>query len=167
MDRLTIRDSQATTKENGVCCTRFNGEECKTWQGHCEQCSVNEAVWERLAQYEDSNLEPEAVAALMQVAAENRLLVLPAPAYGEGWCIHTCEDGTREILHATNLIPVMAFPVDGGWNVFSLDKIFASAEDAARALEMAQGKDQPQEDNIVPLRPKQEGSHGQDKNRGE
>ena len=61
MERLTKRSSE-TTHENGVCCTHFNGLECFSVNGNCSMgCPWEEAAWERLAGYEDTNLPPEQV----------------------------------------------------------------------------------------------------------
>lgn len=159
MNRLTIRDPESTTKENGVCCTSFLGAECSAMNGHCEHCSVNEDVWERLAQYEDTGVEPEAVAALMQIAKENRLFVLPVPVGGDGWCVHTTEDGSKQIMHGSNIAPVLAWQQDGKWNIFSMDNVFPTQEAAAQAIEAAAAT---RNDNIAPLRPRKDGEHGAD-----
>ena len=61
MERLTKRSSE-TTHENGVCCTHFKGLECFSVNGNCSMgCPWEEAAWERLAGYEDTNLPPEQV----------------------------------------------------------------------------------------------------------
>lgn len=58
MDRLTTY-SKGTTHENGVCCTHFLGPECIGVGGNCAMnCKWEEAVWSRLAAYEDTGLEP-------------------------------------------------------------------------------------------------------------
>jgi hypothetical protein len=58
MDRLTTY-SNGTTHENGVCCTHFLGPECIGVGGNCAMnCKWEEAVWSRLAAYEDTGLEP-------------------------------------------------------------------------------------------------------------
>ena len=64
MERLTKRSTD-TIHENGVCCTHFNGAECRERQGMCtDNCPWEEAAWSRLAAYEDAE-------------EEGRLVVLP------------------------------------------------------------------------------------------
>ena len=54
MERLTKRSSD-TTHENGVCCTHFMSDECKKYGGNCSDgCRYEEAVWSKLAEYEDA-----------------------------------------------------------------------------------------------------------------
>lgn len=53
MERLTKR-SNKTVHDNGVCCTHFNGFECSERMGECtDNCPWEEAVWSKLADYED------------------------------------------------------------------------------------------------------------------
>ncbi len=50
----------------GVCCTHCCGSDCQAVQGHCDAgCLWEEAVWERLAAYEDTGLTPEEIMALI------------------------------------------------------------------------------------------------------
>ena len=52
MDKLTKRGK--TQHENGICCTHFRGKECEIRNGNCtEDCPWEEAVWSKLAEYED------------------------------------------------------------------------------------------------------------------
>ena len=61
MDRLT-KYSKETSHENGICCTHFFGPECLGVGGNCAMnCKWEEAVWSRLAAYEDTGLTPEEV----------------------------------------------------------------------------------------------------------
>ena len=61
MERLTKR-SHDTTKENGVCCTHFHSSECFMVEGNCSAgCKWEEAAWSRIADYEDTGLEPQEV----------------------------------------------------------------------------------------------------------
>ena len=54
MERLTKR-SNKTVHENGVCCTHFRGKECSERMGECtDNCPWEEAVWSKLADYEDA-----------------------------------------------------------------------------------------------------------------
>ena len=77
MERLTLRSNQ-TSHDNGVCCTHFNGPECIERSGNCvNDCPWEEAVWSRLADYEDTGLTPETVMALAEALREGRLLVEP------------------------------------------------------------------------------------------
>lgn len=70
MERLTKR-SRATTHENGVCCTHFRSPECYAVDGNCASgCKWEEAAWERLAAYEDTELMPEEID-IDHEAAEN------------------------------------------------------------------------------------------------
>lgn len=66
MERLT-KHSKQTSHENGICCTHFYGPECRGVGGNCAMnCKWEEAVWSRLAAYEDTGLEPEEVTALQK-----------------------------------------------------------------------------------------------------
>lgn len=59
MERLTIR-SNDTSHENGVCCTHFKSKECLEVGGNCAYgCKWEEAVWERVAAFEDTGWTPE------------------------------------------------------------------------------------------------------------
>ena len=65
MDRLTTY-SKETTHENGICCTHFCGPECLGVGGNCAMnCKWEEAVWSRLAAYEDTGLMPNDVTDMM------------------------------------------------------------------------------------------------------
>lgn len=60
MGRLTKYGK--TSHKNGVCCAHFNGEECRERMGNCiDNCPWEEAVWSRLAAYEDTGLAPEEI----------------------------------------------------------------------------------------------------------
>lgn len=62
MKRLTKYGK--TSHKNGVCCAHFNGKECRERMGNCiDNCPWEEAVWSRLAAYEDTGLAPEQCAA--------------------------------------------------------------------------------------------------------
>lgn len=66
MERLT-KHSKQTSHENGIYCTHFYGPECRGVGGNCAMnCKWEEAVWSRLAAYEDTGLEPEEVTALQK-----------------------------------------------------------------------------------------------------
>lgn len=66
MERLT-KYSNETTHENGVCCTHFGSPECCEVGGNCAlNCKWEEAAWSRLAAYEDKELTPEEVSALIK-----------------------------------------------------------------------------------------------------
>ena len=59
MERLTLRSSE-TSHENGVCCTHFKSQECLEVGGNCAYgCKWEEAVWERVAAFEDTGWTPE------------------------------------------------------------------------------------------------------------
>lgn len=65
MDRLTSREPRASGMP-GVCCTHFCNRDCQAIQGHCAAgCLWEEAVWERLAAYEDTGLTPEEITTLI------------------------------------------------------------------------------------------------------
>lgn len=52
--RLTKR-SNKTVHENGVCCTHYLSKECEERSGFCtDECPWEEAVWSKLADYEDA-----------------------------------------------------------------------------------------------------------------
>ena len=60
MERLTKREPRGSGL-HGVGCTHFGGADCKCRDtGHCcnDGCSWEYAVWDRLAAYEDTGLEP-------------------------------------------------------------------------------------------------------------
>ena len=64
MERLT-KHSKQTSHENGICCRHFCGSECLRVGGNCAMnCKWEEAVWSRLAAYEDTGLTPESVEAI-------------------------------------------------------------------------------------------------------
>lgn len=66
MERLT-KHSKQTSHENGICCTHFYGPECLEVGGNCAMnCKWEEAAWSRLAAYEDTELTPEEVSALVK-----------------------------------------------------------------------------------------------------
>ena len=66
MERLT-KHSKQTSHENGICCTHFCGPECLGVGGNCAMnCKWEEAAWSRLAAYEDTELTPEEVSALIK-----------------------------------------------------------------------------------------------------
>ena len=66
MERLTKHSNQ-TSHENGICCTHFCGPECLKVGGNCAMnCKWEEAAWSRLAAYEDKELMPEEVSALIK-----------------------------------------------------------------------------------------------------
>ena len=51
--RLTSRDERISGIP-GVSCTHFDGEDCRGCEGNCSfGCKWNDAVWEKLASYED------------------------------------------------------------------------------------------------------------------
>ena len=53
MERLTKHGK--TSHENGICCTHFRGKECNERFGDCtDNCPWEEAVWSKLATYEDA-----------------------------------------------------------------------------------------------------------------
>ncbi len=65
MERLTVREARVSGLP-GVCCTHFTGPECQILGGCCtEGCPWEDAVWDRLAAYEDTGLGPEEVQALI------------------------------------------------------------------------------------------------------
>lgn len=91
MERLT-KHSKQTSHENGICCTHFRGPECLGVGGNCAMnCTWEEAVWSRLAAYEDTRMEPEEITAmqhtldeyhkvadpLLRAQTAGRLVVLP------------------------------------------------------------------------------------------
>lgn len=52
--RLTKR-SNKTVHENGVCCAHYLSKECEERSGFCtDECPWEEAVWSKLADYEDA-----------------------------------------------------------------------------------------------------------------
>ena len=66
MERLTAYSKQ-TSHKNGICCTHFCGPECLGVGGNCAMnCKWEEAAWSRLAAYEDTELTPEEVSALIK-----------------------------------------------------------------------------------------------------
>ena len=76
MDRLT-KYSKQTSHENGVCCTHFCGSECIKVGGDCSMnCKWEEAVWSRLAAYEDTGLTLGDIKELLDVAVSKTNKVL-------------------------------------------------------------------------------------------
>lgn len=76
VERLTAHSKQ-TSHENGVCCTHFLGPECLGVGGNCAMnCKWEEAVWSRLAAYEDTGLTPGDIKELLDVAVSKTDKVL-------------------------------------------------------------------------------------------
>ena len=76
MERLT-KHSKQTSHENGICCRHFRGSECLRVGGNCAMnCKWEEAVWSRLAAYEDTGLTPERCAEFARADAEGRYIVM-------------------------------------------------------------------------------------------
>ena len=76
MERLTEHSKQ-TSHENNICCTHFCGPECLKVGGNCAMnCKWEEAVWSRLAAYEDTRLTPERCAEFARADAEGRYIVM-------------------------------------------------------------------------------------------
>lgn len=76
MERLTAHSKQ-TSHENGVRCTHFLGPECIGVGGNCAMnCKWEEAVWSRLAAYEDTGLTPGDIKELLDVAVSKTDKVL-------------------------------------------------------------------------------------------
>lgn len=70
MNRLTKRAK--TSHENGVCCTHFRGKECNERAGYCtDNCPWEEAVWAKLADYEDLGFTPEEIAYMAKFFKEH------------------------------------------------------------------------------------------------
>lgn len=100
MERLT-KHSKQTSHENGICCRHFRGSECLRVGGNCAMnCKWEEAVWSRLAAYEDTGLTPEQVKELahdttgllhrkirewIDAEAAGRLVVLPCKVGDTVW----------------------------------------------------------------------------------
>ena len=69
MKRLTSREPRISGN-HGVSCAHFRGKDCETVQGCCSDgCPWEEAVWERLAAYEDTGLTPEEVQIIAEMLA--------------------------------------------------------------------------------------------------
>lgn len=76
MERLT-KHSKQTSHENGICCTHFYGFECLRVGGNCAMnCKWEEAAWSRLAAYEDTGLEPEAIETVKLALAAKHMVDL-------------------------------------------------------------------------------------------
>ena len=76
MERLT-KHSKQTSHENGICCTHFYGFECLRVGGNCAMnCKWEEAAWSRLAAYEDTGLEPEAIETVKLALAARHMVDL-------------------------------------------------------------------------------------------
>ena len=89
MERLT-KHSKQTSHENGICCIHFRGSECLRVGGNCAMnCKWEEAVWSRLAAYEDTHMMPADVMSMrMDMAIITALL-------------HDCDvDRMRELAEA-------------------------------------------------------------------
>lgn len=57
----------------GTCCVDFDGPECDRLNGHCDLCSTNEKVWDKLCAYEDTNLTPAEITELARAKEEGRI----------------------------------------------------------------------------------------------
>ena len=109
MERLT-KWSSDTTHENGVCCTHFKGLECFSVNGNCSMgCPWEEAAWERLAYYEDTNLLPEQVDIDHEAAETLRDL-----------CQYCDLDRLEELARADKDGRVVVLPCKVGQRVFAL-----------------------------------------------
>ena len=88
MERLTSREPRVSGIP-GVCCTHFTGPECQTLGGCCtEGCPWEDAVWERLAAYEDTGLTPEEIRCLLQTGAGGPYKKLPCKEGDPVWWIN-------------------------------------------------------------------------------
>ena len=120
MERLTKRSTK-TTHENGVCCTHFNGLECFLVNGNCSMgCPWEEAAWERLASYEDTNLLPEQVDIDHEAAETLRDL-----------CQYCDLDRLEELARADKDGRLVVLPCKVGQRVFALldtDKYISECE---------------------------------------
>ncbi len=103
MDRLT-KYSKETTHENGVCCTHFGGMECFARNGDCSRgCTWEEAVWSRLADYEDTGYTPEEIAKLQgDLIMSNAELLKTREELKEHYDSISQLDGANSSLMAAN-----------------------------------------------------------------
>lgn len=75
MERLTKRSSD-THHKNGVCCAHFGGDECRLVNGNCAaDCFWEEAVWSRLAEFEDFCKTLEELKRILENVKENLQIV--------------------------------------------------------------------------------------------
>lgn len=148
MDRLTKR-SKDTVHDNGICCTHFRGLECFKVNGNCSAgCPWEEAVWERLAAYEDTGLMPQAcaeareagkvlsscdisfgrLAELLTADRDGRLVVLPCKVSDTVYILRRTFDGADVVGEA-----------ELWWDdIPQLGKtVFPTREEAEKALEVA------------------------------
>lgn len=71
-ERLTFRGKRHEGALNNVCCAHFKSKECHDVAGHCaDGCKWEEAVWERLAQYEETCLTPQQLKKLIPAKVEH------------------------------------------------------------------------------------------------
>lgn len=128
-------------------------------------CTDNGVFWarvhEKLAQYEDTDLEPEQCAKYAQAEKEGRLLVLPCAPGEEAWVVERDEDGyavdvscymflakagdavilTAYVNNLTNVQDTLAYHMmetaanyDTDLAVFPADDCYSTREDAEKAL---------------------------------
>ena len=76
VERLTTHSKQ-TLHDKGSRCTHFFSPECLRVGGNCSMnCKWEEAVWSRLAAYEDTGLTPGDIKELLDVAVSKTNKVL-------------------------------------------------------------------------------------------
>lgn len=126
MDRLTYH-SNDTVHENGICCQHFKSKECIDVYGNCSLgCKWEEAVWSKLAHYED-------------LEEAGRLVELPCKI-GDIVCGIRRYQGVRKVQSGVvsemyfsqknRLIIVIKHVCRGYWG----ENIFGSFEEAEAAL---------------------------------
>ncbi len=157
MDRLTKR-SRDTVHDNGICCTHFRGLECFKVNGNCSAgCPWEEDVWERLAAYEDTGLEPDEITAmrhtleeyhrtadpLLSAKASGRVVVFPCKV-GDGlwtFCSHPVEQVysfTVTDISTLNGRTMLNTSRCGVIDARDVGKtVFLTREEAEKALEVA------------------------------
>lgn len=103
MERLTTHSKQ-TSHENGICCTHFCGPECLRVGGNCAMnCKWEEAVWSRLADYEDTGYTPEEIAKLQgDLIQRNAELLKTREELKEHYDSISQLDGANSSLMAAN-----------------------------------------------------------------
>lgn len=111
MERLTEHSKQ-TSHENNICCTHFCGPECLKVGGNCAMnCKREEAVWSRLAAYEDTRLTPQEV---ISMHGEWRAMMSVLNSIGGGYT------SLRELAEAYKDGRLVVLPCKVGQRVFAL-----------------------------------------------
>ena len=125
MERLT-KHSKQTSHENGICCTHFRGPECLEVGGNCAMnCKWEEAVWSRLAAYEDTKLTPQEV---ISMHGEWRAMMSVLNSIGGGYA------RLRELAEADKDGRLVVLPCKAGDTVYEVTSRKTISEYRVKAI---------------------------------